>query len=388
MESRYRPVQGPNDEAAVRDVLVQCFNFPPDQWPVWAEAVGCANLRMVERDQRVAAAGALLPMGQWFGGRSVPMGAVAAVGVPPEARGSGAARGLMRGILAELRERGVPLSALYATTQRLYRSVGYEPAGLRVRYRVLARALERLRPELPVRPSRPPDVATLADLHRRRAATANGHLDRSSAIWWRLLHQPGRPVYAYLFGDPPEGFVLYRHREAGSAHDLEVCDHALLTPRAARTFWAFLAAHGSTARRLEWPGPAPDPLTALLPEEDHEVLCAEAWMLRIVDVAGALEGRGYPSGAAGRVAFEVRDETFPEAGGAFTLEVDGGTGRVRRAADGPVLRLGIRALAPLYSGYLTPGALRDLGWLEGEEAAIAAASRLFAGPPPWMTESF
>ena len=58
------------------------------------------------------------------------MWGVAGVAVPPEARSRGAARELMRRCVVELRERGIPLSALYPATQWLYRGAGYEQAGV------------------------------------------------------------------------------------------------------------------------------------------------------------------------------------------------------------------------------------------------------------------
>ena len=68
----------------------------------------------------------ILFMGQWFGGRSVRTGGIAAVGVPPEERGEGAAEALMTSVLRGLRKRGVPISTLYPSNLRLYRKVGYE----------------------------------------------------------------------------------------------------------------------------------------------------------------------------------------------------------------------------------------------------------------------
>ena len=44
------------------------------------------------------------------------------------------------------------------------------------------------------------------------------------------------------------------------------------------------------------------------------------------------------------------------------------------------------AWLPLYSGLFTASNLHDLGLLEGDDAAIRLAERLFAGPEPYMPD--
>ena len=88
---------------------------------------------------------ALYRMGQWFGGRPVPLVGVGAVAIAPEHRGTGTAERLMEGTLRELRAEGIALSGLYPATQRLYRKGGYEQAGGRYHYSM---PLARLRPGL------------------------------------------------------------------------------------------------------------------------------------------------------------------------------------------------------------------------------------------------
>jgi predicted acetyltransferase len=52
------------------------------------------------------------------------------------------------------------------------------------------------------------------------------------------------------------------------------------------------------------------------------------------------------------------------------------------------LRLTVRALAPLYTGHASASALRALGWLEGDDDAVAIADALFAGPAPATADFF
>ncbi|VAX40546.1 hypothetical protein MNBD_PLANCTO03-1680, partial [hydrothermal vent metagenome] len=61
----------------------------------WLAMAGHENLRLLREDGGIAASLIVLPMGQYFGGRSVAMEGIAGVAVPPEGRGHGAARRLM-----------------------------------------------------------------------------------------------------------------------------------------------------------------------------------------------------------------------------------------------------------------------------------------------------
>src|SRR5262245_41049785 len=100
----------------------------------WMGLLGVGNVRAVRVEGRVVAGLGLIWMGQWFGGVSVPMVGVTAVGVAPEQRGRGVGIGMLEAMLSEVRAAGVPLSALYPATQTFYQRAGYERAGQRVTY--------------------------------------------------------------------------------------------------------------------------------------------------------------------------------------------------------------------------------------------------------------
>ena len=80
-------------------------------------------------------------MRQWWGGRQLPMAGVSSVRVAPEDRGRGIGRLLMTALLDEIAARGYPLSALYPATMPLYRSLGWELAGVRDTVVIPARSL-------------------------------------------------------------------------------------------------------------------------------------------------------------------------------------------------------------------------------------------------------
>ena len=97
MDVAYASFETPLHLDAVSRMTAFAFGSSPESCREWlCERVGPANLRVVGQGIEVHAAGALLPMGQYFGGRSVRMVGVAGVSVAPEHRGRGHSVTLMR----------------------------------------------------------------------------------------------------------------------------------------------------------------------------------------------------------------------------------------------------------------------------------------------------
>jgi predicted acetyltransferase len=148
-----------------------------------------------------------------------------------------------------------------------------------------------------------------------------------------------------------------------------------------------LATHRTTIKTLQWAGGAYDPLIFLTPESQHTVTTSIDLMLRIVDVAGALTARGYPPELRATLQFEIYDEVLPWNNGHFTLEIDAGKAAVHPGGVGRV-RLGVRELAMLYSGYLTPFEVQSVGAITAPEQDLLTLSQVFAGPRPWIPDMF
>ena len=374
----------------LKDILGRSFGVAAVEWDTFFSRIGHENFRRLRRGGEIVGGLAVYFMGQWYGGRAVPMAGVAAVGVAPELRSGGAAAALMARTLAELRERGVPLSTLYPATQRLYRKVGYEQAGTRARFVAPTRAMRVTERGLPLRRVEAAQHEAFHDLYRARARAAAGNLERNRAIWERVVtHPQDEPVHAYVAGEvaAAEGYVVFHQPHADSGYDIAVRDLVALTPGAARAILAFFADHRSIAKEITWCGPLLDPLACLFSEQELRVKHVERWMLRLVDVPKALALRGYPAGVEGELHLAVRDEVLPGNQGRFLLRVGGGRAEVTAGGRGE-LALDVRGLAPLYSGLFTAGDLAAIGLIAGKADALAAAARLFAGPEPWMPDFF
>jgi predicted acetyltransferase len=380
----------PDEAQQLVKVDAQCFISTLAQGQVYLDRIGVKNVRVVRCGAKVAGSLALLPMGQWWGGKRVPMTGVAAVGVLPEHRGSGVAITLMRQMLHELHERGVPLSVLYPATQRLYRKAGYEQAGTHNTWLMRTSEIQLTDRALPVHPIHPTDVKAFASLQQPYAQRTNGHLDRPSILWQEIVETAGSDLlYAYLIGDSahPEGYVIFKQGRVDRKAVLQVQDWGILSPAAGRTLWTFWADHRSMISRVRWRGGLLDPLSLLLPEQSPELKSSDRWLMRIVNVPSALEKRGYPIGVEAELHLEIEDDLLPNNHGKFILTVSQGQGEVLQGGRGD-MKLTIRGLSPLYSGLFTPQQLQAIGFLEGSESALNAATQIFAGSFPWLPDFF
>ena len=386
---RFSPVVEAKQALQLGHILSRCFNTSLDQWRVYTQQLGFENLRLLHHGDQIVGGLGIYPMGQWFGGQSVPMGGLAAVGVSPEHRGIGAAATLLTQTLRELQGQGVPLAALYASTAYLYRQVGFELAGSRCRFSVPLQTVTLTDRTLPVAAIEPCEQPLITYLYQQRVQRTNGNLARHPALWDHIFDDSQTPVYADTIGESaaPEGYVVFTQQSSAGAYDLQIRDGVVLTPAAGRRLWTLLADHRSLGRRVFWEGPSIDPLLSLLPEQTYRVEHLERWLLRIVDVAKALSLRGYPPGVEAELHFDVADDLLPMNRERFILTVSAGQAEVTIGGRGD-LKLDVRGLAPLYTSLLTPQQLEAIGYLVGSEGAIATAAQIFAGPEPWMSDHF
>jgi predicted acetyltransferase len=387
------PLADDADFEAYGLIVKQVYNSIDDvRRREWVDRAGRENVRVVRDGSTVAGGLVLIPMGQWFGGRSLPMTGVAAVAVSPEHRGRGAATTLMRAAVREMGEHGVPLSSLFPMTQPLYRAVGYERAGVEFRATVPTSAMVGGDRSLAIRAATPADEPAIEEVCRRRARVSPGNLERGRYVWERIRRPTGDIAYGYVVEGAAgiEGYVYFVHREKpGGVLDIWCNDLVALTPAAARRLVALFADHRSSTTNVAWRGSPGDPLLAALREQaEAKVSVNYVWMLRLVDVAAALTGRGYAAGVAGEVHLDVAaDGVIPGNGGRWLVRVADGRAEVERGGRGSV-RTDVRGLAALYTGFQSPAELRAAGLVDADDASLAVATSVFGGPQPWMADHF
>ncbi|AFY55675.1 putative acetyltransferase [Rivularia sp. PCC 7116] len=369
-------------------ILGQCFLSSPDEEESWIELMEIENLRVIHRNKEVIGGLAVVPMAQWWGAKSVEMTGIAGVGIAAEYRGTGAALSLMQQTLKELYIKGIAISVLYPTTQRLYRKLGYEQGGSFYGWEASAQSIQIREQPLPMK-AVPTDSQIFYELYEKQAKNINGHLNRAKPIWHRIMTPDKGSIYAYLIGsaEEPEGYIIFSQHPAEDGAILRVRDWVVLTNAAAQTFWSFLNNHRSQIDKIRWRSSVIDHLALLLPEQTAKIKFMQCWMLRIINVEKALSTRGYSSGIETELHLEITDDLIPENNGKFILSVAKGSGKIAKGGKGE-LKLDIRGLASLYAGLFSPQQLKLAGKLDGTENSLANATQIFSGTSPWMMDFF
>ncbi|MDG4797706.1 GNAT family N-acetyltransferase [Micromonospora sp. WMMD1082] len=327
---------------------------------------------------------------QWWTGRAVPAADVAGVAVAPEARGTGVARALLRTLLRGAHDRGAAISALFPTTPAPYRACGWEITGQLRTLDLPTATLPRHRtdPALTVRAGTTADLPATAELHRRVAHHRNGLLTRTHPRF-----TTGELPYDGLTLVEHDGTLVgyagwNRGRGYGPTAVLTVEDILATTDDAARALAGVLASWHSvtpTLRLTPLPG---DAVSARLPLEHAREHERQPWMHRPVDVARAVQTRGWPAHTRGEVTFTLTDDLADWNTGTWQLAVDGGQAHLRRVTTDADLHLTVRGFALLYTATATARTLAETGLLTHTTADPSALDLLAAGPPAQLVDYF
>lgn len=336
---------------------------------------------------------------QWFGANKVPCAGVAGVAVLPEHRGRGIAKALVRELLVHRRASGDALSALYPANSQLYRTLGYEYAGLHPKFLVPVGDLPASRG--PVELADHEDQAGLERLRAcfsRFAAQHNGPVEWADTHLWAehaLAHKGDGLHQRTVFVSGPsgvEGYASYFTAHDAQRHSVvATCKHFVaLSANALTALLGYFRHFENSASHLGWSGsPTAVPIGMAASTNGFAVVpAASRWMLRLLDVPRALEARGYPAGAEAELVFCVADPLFDDNAGPWCLEVAGGKARVGPTTASPGDPLPIGLLSSLYSGFVSPFDLVALGAINPGDPRIAPLTEIFAGPTPWMPDSF
>lgn len=388
----YAPMEE-GDLEAVAELEASAFAFPASNAGEWFARAGHENMRVWREGERAAAALMLLPMGQFFGGRSISTLGIAGVAVALDLRQQKLGQRMMKAALAEAHERGFALSTLYPATRTLYRSVGYELAGKHVALALHSSRLElSLRYEpLAVQPITPEIEPLCEALYRERAAMLTGYLDRGPYIWNRVRRPRKGTVrgFAFFDGDALVAYTYFSQESLPSGHEYDavVTDFVARSARGYAALFHFYWSQRSVLDTVRLKAGASAPWLSLLreprPDEEPNI----DWMVRIVDLPAALAARGYPARAEIDVGIEVRDDIIAANNGSWRLSLREGRVTAERGGK-PRVSLDIRALAPVFAGYHSASEAKLLADLEGDSADIALLDAMFAGPMPGMSEMF
>jgi predicted acetyltransferase len=328
---------------------------------------------------------------------------VTVVGVLPTHRRRGVLTAMMRSQLDDVRERGEPLAALFASDERIYGRFGY--------------GLAQLVGEMQLRRERSGFARPLERRGRIRTVEADEALELFPPVWEEVRPQtPGMlsrsPEWWELrvVRDPKEwrppgsgpkrfavheldgrvsGYAIYRHapkwEEGTSKGSVRVAEVVATNTQAEAELWRYLCDIEWVETINAWLLPLDHPLFFLLAEpRQMRLRVGDGLWIRLVDVGAALSVRSYADDGA--VVFEVEDSFCPWNAGRWKL--DGGEAkRTRAAAD---LACDASALASVYLGGFTFDQLVRGGRVEElRRGATARADAMFRSErAPWCPEIF
>ena len=272
----------------------------------------------------VGGAGAL-PLKLSVPGAQVPCAGVTVVGVLPTHRRRGLLGRMMRAQLADIRERGEPLAALWASEETIYGRFGYGLASQDAMVRA-TRAHAALRPDLPRRTGTTRLVAheeaakVFPKIYDRVRRQSPGFFSRSAA-WWdvkqlddRLERRRGAGALNRLLLEidgRPVGYALYRIKhsfdEPLNTSEVRVIEALGVSPEATRELWRFLLGIDWVAEIHRELLSVDHPLFLLVQRPNHlHWRVVDGLWLRLVDVGAALSAR--PVIGDGRVTFDISSD--------------------------------------------------------------------------------
>lgn len=339
-------------------------------------------------------------------GRSCPvlsMGGITAVGVHPTHRRRGLLRQMMATMLDDSRSRGEPIAGLIASESVIYGRFGFGLATDGVTLEIDAREATFLRPapRLDLRLVEREEAAkVLPEIFDRQRTVRAGEVCRPTAFWEEVLaddpkHRPPGAAGRFV-AVCDEGYIGYRavedHRH-WKRDRIVVEDLRGTTPDVEAALWQFVFDIDLTDEVRAARRPVDEPLRWRLadPRQLRTTEVEDRLYLRILDVAGAFEARGYQ--AEGGLVLDVlvppvADLADDAAPGRWLLEAgpDGATCRRAPAGRAADLRLDVTALGSLFMGGYPASLLAAAGRVEELRAgSLAVADRLLTTRPAPLT---
>lgn len=339
-------------------------------------------------------------------GTRTPVAGLTWVGVHPQHRRRGILSGMIRHHLAECRERGEAVSALFAAEMGIYGRFGFGLAAQEMRLAIPRGAALR-------------DVAGSQDVRLRiEHADVARHGDLVAAVHDAAGDRPGwatreSPELRETFlSDPPHaregaesqriaiaevdgeprGYALFRRKDRwepeGPRGVVRLRELVALDPPTAHALWG-LVLDLDLMGSVETSGLAPDDAVLRLlvdPRAARPRMSDNVWV-RVVDLPAALAARHYA--AALDVVLEVTDTLVPENAGRWRVRAAACAGsgsdapavEVNRTGDDADLALDVRELGSAYLGGTTLASLAAAGLVrELRPGALHHASTAMTWP--------
>jgi predicted acetyltransferase len=351
-------------------------------------------------------------------GGAAAMGGVTAVSVLPSYRRRGILSSLMRRLLADVRDRGEAVAALFASEATIYGRYGFGIASAELDLTIRRgegvlpqQATAGQDPAPRLRIAEPRDaVPELAKVYDCLLPARPGLLARDDRWWDYVLWDPehrrsgGSPLRCVIAEDKggPRGYALFSGKPKWDDHGipsgtLQVNELMATDPAAYSAIWNDLLTRDLVGEVRARVRPADEPLLYLLadPRRARPLLLDGLW-IRLVCVDEALTQRRYACPVD--VVIEVTDDLFADNAGRWRLRAPGPASPAGATAaasceqtSAPAdLALPVQALGAAYLGGTRLSALAGAGLVsEMRPGALAALSAAMSwDPAPWCTTGF
>ena len=307
-----------------------------------------------------------------FGGALVPTCGIAGVTVAAEYRGQGSLTPLFTETLRFALERGAVISTLFPTAPRIYRRFGYELVADFV-------TVELPTTMLAVVP-RPAGVgtrrATAADFDAIRAVYDAWAIEQNGPLSRRGVSFPASTedflaaftgvTVALDTADRVCGFVSWdRGQGYGQQAVIAVTDLLATTADGYRALLAVVGSFASVTGITKIDTSGDDLVRLFLPDLPWRVAGSSPYMLKVLDIPGAIGLRRYPSGLTTTLPFRVEGDFLAANNGGYVVAVAAGRASCVRDDHVSDRILTPRGLAVLYAGVQSCANLRAAGLLSG-----------------------
>ena len=345
-------------------------------------------------------------------GGDATVAGVTAVATAPSHRRRGILTSLMHRQLADLRERGEAVAALFASEAGIYARFGYGAAtsdlNLAIRRGEGALLAPAAAPSpLQLRTAEPRDAsAELAKVFESVLHERPGMFARDDRWWENVLWDPehrrsGRSRQRCLIAEDdagPRGYALYSVQPSWGDDGipdgvLHVRELMATDPAAYAAIWNDLLSRDLVSEVRAVSRPVDEPLLCLLADRRRaRPRLFDGLWVRLVSVPEALAGRRYSCPVD--VVIDVTDDVIAENTGRWRLRAPGraedGRATCERTSAAADVTLPVQSLGAAYMGGTTLGALARAGLAEqASPGAIAALSTALSWEPaPWSPTGF
>jgi predicted acetyltransferase len=387
------------EAAASQRLSHEAFGMPDGSQGIPAAGPGPGVRQIAAFDGRVMA-GRLndRDFDSWIGGRLVPTSGVGGVTVAMEYRGNGLLSPMFEQLFRIAKSRGAVISTLYPSATAIYRRFGYEVVGTRDVVRLPIEALGRGKAPLNVRVRRAAagDGAAIDTIYDGWAAGHNGPLSRRGISFLPTEETLGRSTgvtVAELDGQVI-GYVRWdRGTDSGAGAAIEV--HELLAT-CAGGYQALMGAIGSfsgIAGHVSLQSSGLDLIRCMLGASTWQATASPPYMLKILDVPGALAARGYPAAVNASLEFGVQGDQYTANDGRYALQVADGRAACRRLGDVESGATGLptftpQGLALAFAGAQSCAGIRMVDGLSGPEDDDETWNAVFGGRPFRIRDRF